>query len=72
LDSNSQKHKTEELAILKEDISRKVKLISSLKANKASDFIVIEQWKSESLKLEEKCKRSKCCAFYTLSLIKFE
>lgn len=46
------------MTALKEELSRKSKLLVALKAARAADVNALEQWKGESKKLEENCKRS--------------
>ena len=42
---------------LKEELSRKSKLLAAIKAARAADVNALEQWKSESRKLDDNCKR---------------
>lgn len=42
---------------LKEELSRKSKLLAAIKAARAADGNALEQWKSESRKLDDNCKR---------------
>ena len=45
------------MTALKEELSRKSKLLVAIKAARAADVNALEQWKGESKKLEENCKR---------------
>ena len=42
---------------LKEELSRKSKLLAAIKAARVADGNALEQWKSESRKLDDNCKR---------------
>ena len=42
---------------LKEDATRKAKLLAAVKGARAADESALEQWKAESASLDETCKR---------------
>lgn len=46
-----------QLAHLKEENSRKTKLVNSLKSAKTAEDVSLEQWKFEAGQQEENCKR---------------